>query len=217
MLKTWNQQAIIGLQAKGYIGRENDETRPGLALVFSARGVTWEWQRRVNKVPRTIKLGNFPALGLSDARTLAANINSDLAQGVDVYVKYGVGAKSIAVGPRTASNNPGVMTGQEAWHAWIAVSKNKASTLSEKQRMWKNDFLGPIGEKLITEITEDDLLAVTEPMIDDTPGKHNTTVAYLKAFFTWAKKRKRTTGLTSNPAEDLEKVELGERKRFLSE
>ena len=54
-------------------------------------------------------------------------------------------------------------------------------------------------------------------MIDDTPGKHNTTVAYLKAFFTWAKKRKRTTGLTSNPAEDLEKVELGERKRFLSE
>lgn len=217
MTIVWNHQSLLNSPA----GRHQDPKGNRLILRVSAvKNRVWVWQARVGGVPRQITIGDFPAIGLADARKKAGEISADHALGVDVYVKHGAGAKTAPVVKSS------VMTCQEAWDVWIAVliggtkahgsKKNKDSTIYEKQRVWKNTFCEHIGDWPITQVTEEDLLDRIEPFRDDGKfGAANTATRFIKAFFKWAKTNKRATGLKINPAEDFVAAQSGKRTRYL--
>lgn len=213
----WNHQSLL----KAPVGRHKDPRGNHLSLKVTAGKKAWVWQARVAGVPRTITIGAFPTIGLADAREKAGLITADNANGVDVHARYGAGAKDEATRDRS------VLTCQEAWDTWIAALRdgtnthgrrvNKESTLSEKERVWKSVFKEALGDRLIVNVSEDDLLDQIDAVRDERGlNAANTAIRYVKAFFTWAKRSKRKTGAKVNPAADLAPSAVRSRSRFLN-
>lgn len=221
MAVIWNHQALKGLKHTGTDQRLADPKGNRLTLRVTKSSKTWLWQARVKGIPRVLTLGTFPALGLAEARAKAGTITADLDEGLDVYVLHGAGARHAPVPIKTG------MTCQEVWDRYIGGLKagtnvhgkthNKPRTLSEKEGMWRRLFQDEIGSMLVTEVTEDHLYDVIQEIRDEgLMGAANSAVRYIKAFFTWAKREKRVTGLKLNPAEDLAVSRMTPRSRYLN-
>ncbi|MDF0540766.1 site-specific integrase [Sphingobium sp. H39-3-25] len=222
VLKTWNHKAILGLKYKGEKPlRLKDPAGNSLVLKVTKKSKTWVCQVRQNGTVKTLTIGSFPNVGLSEARAKAAVIQTDRDEGVDVYVEHGAGDAVVAE-PAERSG----MTCQDAFDAYIGKLEtgtnlhgkrsNKASTLAEKKRIWTKYFANLLGGVHIADVTEDALLDVIEPYREESEAGADTITAYMKAFFKWAKANKRLTGLMVNPAEDLPKGKVAARTRVLS-
>lgn len=216
----WNHKGLTTLKHEGQDLIILDPNGNRLALKVTKSGKTWIWRARVRGVPRVITLGRFPALGLADARIKARKIVADLDAGEDVYLTHGVGTRDISVSATA-------MTCQEAWDRYIGgleagtnvhgKSGNKPSTISYKKGAWRRRFQSEIGSSLITDVTDDTLFDIIQSIRDDGDmAAANSAAAYIKAFFKWAKAERRTTGLRSNPAEDLAIGATRKRQRFLN-
>ncbi|GGN58956.1 integrase [Novosphingobium indicum] len=221
MLETWNQQSIKGLLAKQYRGRETCPVRKGLAIRFGARGAVFEWQRRVNGTPRTIKLGTFgPDFGLADARAKAAEINEDLAAGVDVYVKHGAGIAPEETGRRKR----GQMTCQEAWDAYIAeisngtgtTKANADSTKDDKEGYWRRYWKDEIADMMVADLTFEDVYEVTDNL-SDRPSARRNAIAYLSKFLKWCRTNRLKTGMGQTlPTDGIDRGSVTKRDRYFS-
>jgi integrase len=216
----WNHQGLIGIKHDGRDVILLDPKGHRLALKVTKSGKSWIWRARVAGVPRVITLGRFPSLGLADARAKARAIVADLYKGKDVYSLHGVGGKVVR------APLPTTLTCPQAWDRYISglesgvnvhgKAENKPSTISFKKGAWRRRLQDQIGNYLITEVSDDMLLDIVQNIRDEGEmASANATTAYLKAFFKWAKAERRTTGLRSNPAEDLTVSAARKRERFL--
>lgn len=214
MLKSWTAQELNGLLKRGVTFRAKHPSIKGLAIENKPRGCVWEWQRRVAGTARTIRLGQYPAMGIADARAKAAEMNEDLAAGIDVYVKHGTGvAKADPSKPVR-----GRMTCDQAWEVHLSRSTNKDSTKNDKRGYWKKHWQPAIGDRLVTEITYDDLMDVVEDLRDaGKDGAADTATRYVKKFFSWAEANPRLTGLSETPARKLKPEAVTKRTRFFSD
>lgn len=217
----WNHQRLISLRHEGKDIILLDPKGHRLALKVTKSGKSWIWRARVQGVPRVITLGQFPFMGLAEARAKARQIVADLYEGRDVYGVHGVGAKSVEF-PKASV----VLTCQQAWDRYISCleagvsihgkAANKPSTISFKKGAWRRRLQDRIGARLITEVTDDTLFDIVQCIRDKGEmAAANAVTAYLKAFFNWAKAERRTTGLRLNPAEDLAVSAARKRERFL--
>lgn len=214
MLESWTTQEIKSLIAKGVRGRSKCPKVKGLALDLKVRGAVWEWHGRVGETSRTIKLGQFPTMGIADARAKASSILEDRANGLDVYAVHGVGVE--AVDP--AKPIRGQMTCTDAWDKHLARSTNKESTKTDKRGFWKNHWSDTIGAKLVTDVTYDDLMDVIEDLREEgKDGAADTTTRYVKKFFSWCEANPRLTGLHETPARKLKPQAVTKRTRFLND
>lgn len=118
----------MGLKHSGKDELHLDPKGNRLTPKITKSGKTWIWRARVNGTPCVITIGRFPAIGLSDARICAGQIIADHAQGIDVYCKYGVGAKNAH-----ASAKPNAVTCQEAWDRYIAGLKAGTNVHGESE------------------------------------------------------------------------------------
>lgn len=214
MLKSWTVQELNGLLRRGVTFRAKCPRTKGLAIENKPRGCVWEWQRRVAGTARTIRLGQYPAMGIADARAKAAEMNEDLAAGIDVYVKYGAGVAKID----PAKPVRGRMTCAQAWEVHLARSTNKESTKRDKWGFWKKHWQPAIGDRLVTEIKYDDLMDVVEDLRDEgKDGAADTGIRYVKKFFAWAEANPRLTGLSETPARKLRPEAVTKRTRFFTD
>lgn len=214
MLQSWTAQEIKGLLAKGQKnGRSPCPRTKGLALAFKARGPVWVWQRRVDGTPRTIRLGQYPVMGIADARAKATEINEALANGEDVYVKFGAGQA-----PAPSKPVRGPKTCQEAWDLHMERSLNKQGTKSDKQGVWRRQWKDVMGDMLVTEVTYDLLMDVIEELRANGKGSAaDTSIRYIKTFFAWCERYPTLTGLHDTPARKLKAEPYRRRTRRLDD
>lgn len=217
----WNHQGLRALKHKGQDSILLDPEGNRLALKVTKTAKIWIWRARVVGVPRVITLGRFPALRLVDARAIARKYVVDLDEGKDVYSRHSVGAKHV---PLCADLNP--LTCKQVWDRYISgleagrnvhgKAGNKPNTIACKKGVWRRQLQNEIGSTPITEVADDTLFDIIQSIRDKGEmAAANATVAYLKAFFKWAKAERRATGLRANPAEDLALSSARKRQRFL--
>ncbi len=211
----------LPLSAKGKRRYEADPNTPGLKLRISDQSKVWyavAWSRRFERVIR-VKLGVFPRLGLSAARSEAADVLDAIERGLDpneerrreqaqaqaaaeIEAKVATGtfenvAASFVERPRNAKGKPG-----DRWR-------------EEQRRLLARPELDPWRSRPITEIARDDVKAVVAAVARKTPVEANRLLATLKRLFAWAIEEEI---LDSHPATAVKKVGQEEtRERVLSD
>lgn len=189
-------------------GRLSDPRTPGLYIeVHFARGRTsriWKYRRRVagNGAGQAHKvtLGAYPSYSIAVAREWAANLNESAERGVDP-------------GQTAREERAGHMTVTDA-HALYMVAvragerrKLKPRTILGKEQIWSCDMQRQIGDRILQELTDDDLWSLVLKKGKTAPIRANRLAAELKVFMKWCAGRPgKQAGilLKANPAATLE-------------
>ena len=178
-----------------------DAKTTGLQLRITSSGVkTLSVLRRINGVLERITLGRYPGLTIEQARRKAAEINSDIAKGL----------------------NPGaVKRGRKAEYTFAELfseyldrhSKLNKKTWAEDESQFNNYLIKPLGSKKLSAINRASIAAIHSSI---TKAGHPTTAnrvkALLSSVFGWAI----SAGLwESNPALGIKLNKENSRDRFI--
>lgn len=175
-----------------------DAKQPGLVLRVTPAGAkSWCLYRRVNGKPQRISLGTFPAIGVEDARKLAAMHLANIYKGVDPNAEKRASRRNTTLG--------------EAWKAFHENRTTARGTFltakSHKSRYLT--CLAHWSDRKLTSISHDDVTALHVRL-----GRErghvtaNRAVQLLRAIINHAK-------LDGNPASKIELFRETARERFL--
>jgi len=177
-----------------------DLKQPGLALsVRPSSKKAWKVIYRFHGRPRWLHLGDARAIGLADARRLAARVMLDVAEGKDP------GAE------RRAERLTGTFTELASQYVELHARKHNKSWRQAEALVRRH--LLPRWDKLkATAITRADVRAVMIRI--DAPIVANQTLAAASAIFSWAIKQEI---LTVNPCKLVGRNPTTDRERVLSD
>jgi len=181
---------------------------PGLSLRLFAGGRRgWYLKYRQDGRQRRYKLGDYPALGIADARKKAERMRVDVRDGADPARdrRERLGATTFG----------GLV---EQYLNEYATKNLAAKTLVERERILLHRDLKPLETLIPSEVTPADIAHALDRI--EGRGSHimlNRYQTALSAVFRWAVQRQRA-GLVANPVKQLERrfPETG-RNRWLSE
>jgi len=169
-----------------------DEGLPAFGVRVGARRKTFIV---VMNGGRRIKLGNYPAKSLKDARR-------------DAYLRLSKpGDESAAVDAEPAG---------EVVKKFIEIrhAQSRLRTRQEQERLLTKHFLSKFKDVPLNRITTKDILTVTDAL-KELPSEQLHVHRALKTFFTWARKREM---IEVSPLEDLERPNKPvDRDRVLSD
>ncbi len=182
-----NRQVIDALvaQARQTAGKQFelvDDRESGLRIRAGERSATWLLCVRLRNGKRSrIKLGSWPAMGISDARLAAQSKKNEVAAGFDPNEKKRDAARAAA---QLASSR---RTLQEV------LDQYERSKLSELRRGanarraldGKRGLLKAFASKDISSITRSDVLNAVRTHAKHAPIAANRCLAYANAFFNW--------------------------------
>jgi integrase len=154
-----------------------DKKVPGLRLIVQTSGVrTWALRYKVPKGrARRYTIGQLSdALGLDEARRIAAKVKLDVVKGVDPAAE------------RREARRTGT-TVQTVWDEYRALhlTKRRDSTAAAAKRLFDNTVIRKWGKLEIASIRRRDVMALLDGMRDE-PAKANKAKARLNHFFGWA-------------------------------
>lgn len=154
-----------------------DKKVPGLRLIVQTSGVrTWALRYKVPKGrARRYTIGQLSdALGLDEARRIAAKVKLDVVKGVDPAAE------------RREARRTGT-TVQTVWDEYRALhlTKRRDSTAAAAKRLFDNTVIRKWGKLEIASIKRRDMMALLDGMRDE-PAKANKAKARLNHFFGWA-------------------------------
>ena len=181
---------------------------PGLSLrVFVTGRRGWYLKYRQDGRQRRYKLGDYPTLGIADARKKAERMRVDVRDGADPA--------------RDRRERLGATTFRglvEQYLTEYAAKNLAAKTLSERERILLHRDLKPLETLIPSEVTPADIAHALDRI--EGRGSHimlNRYQTALSAVFRWAVQRQRA-GLVANPVRQLERrfSETG-RDRWLSD
>ena len=137
----------------------------GLYLqITPSGGKLWRQRYRFNKREKTLSLGQFPAIGLAEARQLRDNARKQLANGLDPSA-----VKRAEKVSRGGSESFEVLARE--WHAKRLPTWAKSTAADAIQRLEKNIF-PYLGQRPARDISSPELLAVLRRM--ESRGAHET-------------------------------------------
>ncbi|MDI1345078.1 MAG: site-specific integrase [Pseudolabrys sp.] len=166
-----------------------DKTTPAFGIRVGKNRKTWIVMRGKDRV-RT-RVGHYPSLSLSDARTAA---------------------KKLLVEPVTKATRITVRAANETFKL-EHCSKKKARTRYDYERVMDKYIVPELGSKKLADVTYEGVLAITKDMAD-TPSEQSHVLAVARTFFRWCVQPPRRY-LMHSPLEGL-RVDLGKgRKRVL--
>jgi integrase len=176
------------------------EARPGRGQIVRV----WRYRRRIagGSVNGSLKatLGTFPSHSIAAAREWAAKLNCSAEQGVDPNeVERQERASHMAVADAHGLYMASVRTG--------ARRKLKPRSILGKQQIWSCDMEHQIGDRILQELTDDDLWSLVLKKGKTAPIRANRLAAELKVFMKWCAGRPgKEAGivLKANPAITLE-------------
>ena len=177
-----------------------DLKQPGLALSVRPTGKkAWKVIYRFHGRPRWLHLGDARAIGLADARRLAARVMLDVAEGKDP------GAE------RRAERLTGTFTELASQYVELHAKKHNKSW-RQAEALVRRHLLPRWGKLKATAITRADVRAVMIRI--DAPIVANQTLAAASAIFSWAIKQEI---LTVNPCKLVDRNPTTDRERVLSD
>jgi integrase len=207
--------------------------RDGLYFIVQPSGVkSWALRYRRKSDGKSIKhtLGDFPAITLKAARSMATELRAEIARGADPH-----GAKVVArrraaevddsfeaVVRRYVTDRQS--RGKRSWK-WtarllgitadgteLAVIRDGSTDRHGRRRLSLADRWGT---RRISEITDTDIIRAIDQVANHAPVAANRLHAVLSAFFGWAKGKRY---VAVNPCTDLERpAEEKARDRVLSD
>ena len=175
------------------------------------------------KNPTRRALGEYPALGLADARKLAEDWKTLIKRGIDPAVheqeQRGATAKAKAEAAAAAEVAKvglfravaSAFMGQEAF----LKQRRHEQVGREITRELLDVDRNPWADKHVAEITDEDIAVVVEAIRDrPAPYQAYNVLGHIRAIFRWAKrpKNKRLFGLQHSPLDGLKPSDFGLKK-----
>jgi integrase len=155
-----------------------DSFLPGLYLIQQPSGAKgWAVRYRHQGVPRKLTLGSYPALGLKDARGLAAKALRTVAEGRDP------GREKILARAAKADSVDRIF--EEFLERHVRRS-NRPRTGQETERLLRQHVLPRWRGRMVHEVTRRDVLDVLDRVVDGgAPSAANRVFAAVRKFFNW--------------------------------
>ena len=187
MAKPLNRQAIeafITSVRAGQSGQSElaDDREPGLRIRVGDRTATWFLMVRLGNGKRTrIKLGGYPALGLSAAREMARAKRLETVGGVDPNALKRE-TKRQAVRRRETERKLGEVLDQ---YERQKLSQLRHGGQARRAIDGNSGLLRAFVSRSINEIERGDIVAAVRVHAERAPIAANRTLAFTKAFFNW--------------------------------
>lgn len=194
---------LIIRQAKATGKTYNLPDLDGLGLVVSAvGGKSWHFRYYWLGKQKRISLGNYPEIGLREARTLRDDARALLAKGINPHTHR----KQKRYAIRLAAEHTFVAV----FNKWVEhrkkeLKEGRQSTLSQIQRIFKKDVLPSLGAVSVYDVTRPQLLEVIGRI--EKRGAFTTAEkvrTWLRQLFRYALVV--VEGMETNPATDLDVV-----------
>lgn len=198
----------------------NDPRTPGLYIEAQTGRDrltrVWKYRRRVAGRTNSYRatLGSYPAHTIADAREWATEINTSVERGVDpAETKRTKLAKQISVADAHSLYLAHVKNG--------ILRKLKPRSVEDKEYMWTADIKDRLGNRILQEVTDDDLWKIVLEKGRNAPIRANRLAAELKVFMKWCAGRsgwEAGISLKESPATSLNAYYFPSkpRSRFLS-
>lgn len=160
-----------------------DTMVPNLFLVISPKGrKTWRWQgRTVEGKQRKLPLGTWPAFGLAEARTWAAERNEERERGHDPVALI---AAAVAAKAREES-----LTVRSTHAAYIRHKRSVGEALRsmhDKERLMSANVFPKFGERPIGAFSKANIREILGAVRDrGSPVAANRLLTELKTFLSW--------------------------------
>lgn len=178
-----------------------DEKTPGLAICLTAAGgkVFYFYRWSMGK-PVRIRLGKFPDLSISQARTAAQEFTGEQAKGVDLAAE------------RRAKRQERTL--QEHWDDWLDVhAKPRKRTWKDDERQWKKYILDTFGARRLSSLKTSEIAKWhAKTGRDSGPIQANRAKALLATLLNHAV---RIGLLVANPCRSVPNFPEQSRERFL--
>lgn len=187
MAKPLNRQAIeafIATVRAGQSGQSElaDDREPGLRIRVGDRTATWFLMVRLGNGKRTrIKLGGYPALGLSAARELARAKRFETVGGADPNALKRE-TKRQAVRKRETERKLGEVLDQ---YERQKLSQLRHGGQARRAIDGNSGLLRAFISRGINDIERSDIVAAVRVHAERAPIAANRTLAFTKAFFNW--------------------------------
>jgi integrase len=177
-----------------------DSRQRGLALMVQSTGhKAWKCVYSRNGSPRWLHIGDAAAIGLADARRLAARAMLEAAEGKD------------PVAERKAQRTQGGFA-ELATRYVETYAKRKNKSWRQAENLVRRNLLPRWGKLKAADITRADVRAMMARI--EAPVLANQTLAAASAIFAWAI---REDILKVNPCAKVERNEVRSRERVLSD
>ena len=151
---------------------------------------------------RRLSLGQYGALTLEQARSLAKVVLADVAKGHDPAAN------------RSASKDAPTVSAFGVDYLAEVRSRRKETTAREYARLWGKHVVPAIGSRRLVDVLPADVARLHRVM-RPTPYNANRVLAVLGSFFAYAE-RQGVRPKHSNPAHEIEPYREESRERFLT-
>lgn len=192
-----------------------DPQTPGLLIDANRKSVrTWRYRRQIQCCGEALKrtLGRFPSFSIADAREWANAFNIQIDAGRDPRAaeQEHIERAKLTVAYRHKRYMEAVREGR----ASRAKKRNKPRTIADKPAIYNCDIAPKLAEKLIHDVTEEDLTKLVLAKGRSARVRANRLAAELKVFFGWASSLKgKEIGLPANLASRLTELKFPETPR----
>jgi hypothetical protein len=193
--------AIVDVLTKGHL---MDPSTLGLWIEAGAKGrKTWRYRRRLFRGGvLKLTLGRYPAFSIAAARQWAAELNAKVDAGLDPRILTDGDLERAKV--TVAFVHGRYMEAVREGRGSRAKKLNKPRTIRDKMAIYNRDIAPKLADKLIFDVTEDDLVKLVLAKGRHARTRANRLVGELKVFFGWAASlRGKEIGLRSNPTARL--------------
>lgn len=207
--------AIDNLGKSGTARKVDDPQTPGLSVELLKTGRRrWLYRRRIpgSDVIVTVRGDIFPAVSIADARGWAGTLNFQVEAGIDPRVAE---REAKAHVPMTVARAHALyMVAVHEGRASGIDRPNKPRTIKDKLYIYQKDVAPPLADKLMAEVTEEDLVALILAKGKQARIRANRLAAELKVFFGWAcSLRGLEVGLKEDPSRRLSDLRFPETPR----
>ncbi|KHK91873.1 tyrosine-type recombinase/integrase [Novosphingobium malaysiense] len=182
-----------------------DLLTPGLVIdVLGSGKKRWRYRRQVAGAKKVATLfgGLFPAQTITQAREWARGLNEQVEAGIDPreVLREEQRHNSMTVAKAHGLYMEAVHEGRSS----RAKRPNKPRTISEKLEIYQRDIKPKLGDRIIYDVTEADLVQLVQTKGKTAKVRANRLAAELKVFFGWAASlRGQEVGLEVDPSRRL--------------
>ena len=154
----------------------------GFGVRISPRGSkSWIWVYHCAGRPRRLTLGEYPVLGLADARVKLAEARKLLERGIDP------GEREVQHNKAEREAETVTELAETYLEKWARPRKRSAA---EDERILRKDVMPVWGRRKAKDITRRDVVALLDKIVDrGSPIAANRTLAVVRRMFNWALSR----------------------------